>query len=154
MSRALCLAAFLPVLLLGACTRREAPAGESPPKAPELATVDIAPAPDAAFSTAADRVERRPSADAIAGALPDGFPADIPVHRPASVVDFGARPGGGYAVTFATPSPPATVSAAMATKLRAAGWQAASAGQWTKAGRKLRLVVEATAAGSRYRIEF
>ncbi len=134
-----------------ACSPAPPPAAE---KAPELATVEVTAAPDAAYSTADDRVERRADPNAMAGALPDGFPADIPVYRPSSLVDFTPRPDGGAVVVFATPAEVAPVAAAMGQKLRAAGWQAGAAGQWTKAGRKLHLAVEATAAGARFRIEF
>lgn len=138
------------LLALGGCGRREAPAE----RAPELATVEVTAAPDAALSTAEDRIERRASPDALAGALPDGFPPDIPVFRPASLVDFAPRPEGGYLVVFASPTAAPTVAAALGQKLRAAGWQEQKAGVWTKGGRRLQLAVEATAAGARYRIEF
>ena len=134
-----------------ACSPAPPPATE---RAPELATVEVAAAPDAAYSTADDRVERRVDPNAMAGALPDGFPADIPVYRPSSLVDFTPRAEGGAVVVFGTPSTAAAVTAALQQKLRAAGWQAGSAGQWTKAGRRLHLSVESTAAGSRFRLEF
>lgn len=139
------------LVAVGACSPAPPPSTE---KAPELATVEVTAAPDAAYSTADDRVERRADPNALAGALPDGFPPDVPVYRPSSLVDFSPRPDGGATVVFATPSEVATVSSAMSQKLRASGWQAGPAGNWTKAGRKLRLAVESTAAGSRFRIEF
>lgn len=140
-------------LLLGlaACSPAPPPSAE---KTAELPTVEVTAAPDAAYSTADDRVERRADPAALAGALPDGFPRDIPVYRPSSLVDFSPRPDGGATVVFATPAEVATVSSAMTQKLRGAGWQPGTAGNWTKAGRKLRLAVESTAAGSRFRIEF
>ena len=139
------------LVAVGACSPAPPPSTE---KAPELATVEVTAAPDAAYSTAEDRVERRADPNALAGALPDGFPADIPVYRPSSLVDFSPRPDGGATVVFATPAAAAAVSGALQQKLAAAGWQAGPAGNWTKAGRKLRLAVESTAAGSRFRIEF
>lgn len=139
------------VLALGACSPPPPPAAE---RAPELATVEVSAAPDAAYSIADDKVERRANPNAIAGALPDGFPTDIPVYLPSSLVDFTSRPEGGAVVVFATPASVSTVSAALSQKLRAAGWQAAGSGAWTKPGRRLRLTVEATAAGSRFRFEF
>ena len=137
--------------MLGACTPSPPPTAE---RAPELATVEVTAAPDAAYSTADDRVERRADPNAMAGALPDGFPPDIPVYRPSSLVDFTPRAEGGFTVVFASPTAASTVAAALSQKLRAAGWQAGAAGNWTKAGRKLRLTVESSAAGSRFRIEF
>lgn len=139
------------LLATSACSPAPPPAAE---KAPELPTVEVTAAPDAAYSTAGDVVERRANPNALAGALPDGFPADIPVYRPSSLVDFTPRPDGGATVVFATPSDAAAVSVALQQKLRAAGWQAGTAGTWTKPGRKLHLSVESTAAGARFRIEF
>ena len=137
--------------MLGACTPSPPPTAE---RAPELATVEVTAAPDAAYSTADDRVERRADPNALAGALPDGFPSDIPVYRPSSLVDFTPRPEGGFTVVFASPTAASTVAAALSQRLAAAGWQAGTAGHWTKPGRKLRLAVESTAAGARFRIEF
>ncbi len=137
-----------------ACGKGPAPEVE---KAPDLATVEVTAAPDAAYSTAGDKVEARPSPNAMAGALPDGFPADIPVYRPSSLIDFAARPEGGSVVVFAAPASPAAVSSALRQKLRAAGWLSEgteSSGRWAKNGRRLRLVVEESAAGARIRVEF
>lgn len=136
---------------LAACAKSPAPETE---KTPEIATVEVTAAPDAAYSTADDRVERRANPNAMAGALPDGFPADIPIYRPSSLIDFSARPEGGYLVVFTAPAAVSTVTAELGQKLRAAGWQEKPAGVWTKSGRRLRLGVEESAAGSRFRIEF
>jgi hypothetical protein len=144
-------AAFFLLLGLGACAPAPPPAAEKPA---ELETVDVTAAPDAALSTADDAVERRANPNALAGALPDGFPSDIPVYHPSSLVDFAPRPEGGAVVVFASPAPADSVASAMQQKLRAAGWQAGGGGGWTKAGRKLRLTVDSTAAGARFRIEF
>lgn len=145
------LVAMAAMAVMLACSPAPPPTAE---RAPELPTVEVTAAPDAAYSTADDRVERRADPNAMAGALPDGFPPDIPVYRPSSLVDFTPRPEGGFTVVFATPADVAAVSSVMTGKLRAAGWQAGTAGNWTKAGRKLRLSVESTAAGARFRIEF
>lgn len=144
--------ALIPLVAMPmACDRGGAPAEA---EKQELATVEVTAAPDAALSTADDRIERRADANAMAGALPDGFPPDIPVYRPSSLVDFAARPEGGYRVAFASPSEASTVRSAMTGKLAAAGWQAGAPGDWTKAGRRLRLTVESSAAGSRFHLEF
>lgn len=136
---------------LAACSPSPPPAAQKPG---ELATVEVSAAPDAAYSIADDKVERRVNPNAIAGALPDGFPADIPIYLPSSLVDFTSRPEGGAVVVFATPAVASTVSVALSQKLRAAGWQAGTSGSWSKAGRRLHLTVEPSAAGSRFRIEF
>lgn len=142
---AACLAA------LAGCSPAPPPAAE---KAAELPTVDVTAAPDAAYSIAGDQVEQRENPAALAGALPDGFPTDIPLFRPSSLVDFSARPEGGATVVFAAPANVETVSTAMAGKLRAAGWRPEGAETWTKPGRRLRLTFQPTAAGSRLRFEF
>lgn len=147
-ARTLCL---VTLIAASACSPAPPPVAD---KAPELATVEVTAAPDAAYSTAEDRVERREDPNAMAGALPDGFPADIPVYRPSSLVDFAPRPDGGATVVFATPADVAAVSGALQQKLRAAGWQAGAAGSWIKGDRKLRLTVEPNVAGSRFRFEF
>ena len=143
-------------LLLGvfAVSGCDAPRPPAEPAKQELPTVEVTAAPDAAYSTADDRIERRRTEGGIAGALPDGFPTDIPVFRPSSLVDFTAGATGGGAIVFATPTGASDVTAAMAIRLRSAGWQEAGGGGWTKAARRLRLLVEATPAGSRFRIEF
>lgn len=141
----------LSLLALAACSPPPPPAAE---RAAELPTVEVTAAPDAAYSIADDRVEQRRNPAALAGALPDGFPADIPLYRPSSLVDFLPRPDGGATAVFAAPAEVATVAAAMDGKLRAAGWQPGGAGAWTKRGRKLRLTVQPTAAGSNLRFEF
>jgi hypothetical protein len=137
--------------VLVSCGRSPAPA---PERASELPTVDVTAAPDAAYSTADDRVERRADPAALAGALPDGFPPDIPVFRPSSLIDFTPLPQGGYEVVFAAPASAAAVSETLGQRLRDAGWKAESGGRWSKGGRKLGLSVEGSAAGSRIRMEF
>lgn len=119
---------------------------------PEIATVDVSAAPDAALSTAEDGQERRRAA-ALAGALPDGFPSDVPVYRPSSLVDQTIDPGGVSILVFETPAPRATVAAALASRLRAQGWRAADGGVWTKAERRLKLTVEDRPSGASFRLE-
>lgn len=131
-----------------------APQPPAEPAKQELPTVDVTAAPDAAYSTADDRIERRRTDPGLAGVLPDGFPADIPVFRPSSLVDFAAEANGGGSIVFSTAADADGVAAAMAIRLRSAGWQEAGGGTWTKAARRLRLVVQSTPAGSRFRIEF
>ena len=100
-------ALLLAVLLATrACSPAPPPAAEKPP---ELATVEVTAAPDAAYSIADDKVERRANPNAMAGALPDGFPPDIPVYRPSSLVDFTAARRAAR-VVFATPAAVSTVS--------------------------------------------
>jgi hypothetical protein len=125
----------------------------SPPpeeKAPaELPTVEVTAAPDAALSTASDAQERRVTS-ALAGALPDGFPADLPVVRPSSLVDFAERPEGGHLAAFDTTDSPAAARTFLEGRLRAAGFRDAGGGVWTKPDRRVVLTIQPTGAGSRF----
>jgi hypothetical protein len=128
-----------------ACT----PPPEKATEPKELETVDVTAAPDAALSTAGDAQERR-ATSALAGALPDGFPKDLPVLSPSSLVDFAERPGGGYTAAFDTPAAPASVRAALASRLAGFGWRDAGGGVWTKPDRQVTLAVEPTPMGARF----
>ncbi|MGE0638762.1 MAG: hypothetical protein AB7G12_10685 [Thermoanaerobaculia bacterium] len=119
----------------------------------ELTTVEVTRAPDAALTTADDQQARR-VAPALAGALPDGFPRDIPVFRPSSLVDQTILPAGGGVLVFDSSEPRETVAGSLARRLRAEGWRSAADGVWTKAGRRLTLAVESRPSGSRFRLEY
>jgi hypothetical protein len=137
------------VLIVIAAAFACAPPAEKPAEPKELETVEVTAAPDAALSTAGDAQERRVTS-ALAGALPDGFPQDLPVLRPSSLVDFAERAGGGYAASFDTPSPPAAVRSTLASRLKGSGWREAGSGVWTKPDRQVTLTVQPTAMGSRF----
>jgi hypothetical protein len=126
-----------------------APAAEKPSAPAELDTVDVTAAPDAALSTASDAQERR-QAPAFAGALPDGFPGDLPVVKPSSLVDFAEAPEGGFVASFDTTEAPAAARAFLEGRLRAAGFRDAGGGTWTKPGRQVVLTLQPTGAGSRF----
>lgn len=130
-----------------------APAAEEKSAPADLQTVDVTAAPDAALSTASDTQERRVTS-ALAGALPDGFPADLPVIRPASLVDFAERPEGGYAASFDTTEPADATRGFLEGRLRAAGFRDAGGGVWTKPDRRVTLAVQPTGAGSRFTYQY
>jgi hypothetical protein len=132
------------------CGREPAPA-ERPTG--ELETVEVTAGPDAALSTAGDAQEKRRSAG-LAGALPDGFPADIPVFRPASLVDFSERPGGGVRLRFDTSASSGEVRSFCESRLRAAGWRSAAGGLWTLGERRVTLSFDSRPAGSSFSIEY
>lgn len=132
-----------------------APAAEPPGAAgPALATEEVTAAPHAALSTAEDAVERRSGAPALAGALPAGFPREIPVYRPSSLVDSGELPGGRRFVELESPDSAAVVRATLERQLRAAGWRATAEGEYRLGELQLRFGIESQAAGSRLRLEF
>ena len=119
----------------------------------ELPTVEVTAAPDAALSTASDAQERRVTS-AIAGALPDGFPSDLPVMRPSSLVDFAERAEGGYVAAFDTTEPPAATRAFLEGRLRSAGFRDAGGGIWTKPDRRVVLTIQPTGAGARFSYQY
>lgn len=133
------------IVAVAACRR-----SEEPPKPGELETVDVAPSPDAEASLEGDVVERRPVAPAggVAGALPEGFPRDVPVPTPSSLVDVGER-----TVTFEIASAPAAAEAAYRRRLHAAGFAPDAGGAWRRGPRALRFVVEPIHGVARLRLE-
>ena len=131
-----------------ACAREPAP-----PQAPaELETVDVTAAPDAALSTAGDAKEARRS-EGLSGVLPDGFPPEVPVFRPASLVDVQSTGRGGV-VRFDTTASPAAVSGFYAARLPAGGWTTEGGGAWSRAGRRITIAVAPRAAGASITIEY
>lgn len=137
-------AALLP---LAACQPANGPAA---PK--ELETVDVTRAPDAALSTAGDAQERR-VVESFAGVLPDGFPADLPLFRPASLVEI-AEGSDGRLAEFDSPAPAEEVSNWLAIRWRAKGWRPAAGGAWTSGERRVTLRVVPRPAGCRFSITY
>jgi hypothetical protein len=136
---------------LAACTRESA----APRAEDGLETVDVAPAPDAAASLEGDVVERRPAAPAhgVAGVLPEGFPRDLPLPAPSSLVDFGPGPRGGPSVTLEVAASPAAALAAYEARLRASGFVAAGGGVWTRNGRRVAVAVAPFSGVARLTLE-
>ena len=54
----------------------------------KLETVDVGEGVDAGLTTAYDEQAKRVG-PGIAGVLPEGFPPDVPLYTPSSLVDFG-----------------------------------------------------------------
>jgi hypothetical protein len=145
---------FAPLLAVAAfagCARESAP----PPTTDGLETVDVAPAIDAAASLEADVVERRLAAPAggVAGVLPEGFPTDVPLPTPSSLVDFGPGPRGGESVTLEVASPPAAALAAYEARLRAAGFVDQGDGVWARGPRRVAVAVAPFSGVARLTLE-
>ncbi|MGE5234039.1 MAG: hypothetical protein ACM3OB_08000 [Acidobacteriota bacterium] len=139
----------LGVLLIGACARRE----NGPPPPPRLDTVEVKPAEDATLTTAGDRQETRRESG-FSGVLPEDFPADLPLYRPSTLVDFGSGPDGRF-VVLQTPDALAAVRTRLPALLRAHGWRDGEAGEWRPAtGRPVRISIENAHPGSRIRIDY
>lgn len=144
-----CLFPFLVLPMVGGCGPAP-PAGEPAP--PQATTVEVGAAPDATLSTASDRVETRHES-AFAGVLPTGFPKDVPVYEPSSLVDFGEGGGWSYSV-FQTSQDLAVARQRFQELLRARGWAADSAAGFVKQGRHLRVEFESAHPGARIRVEY
>jgi hypothetical protein len=116
---------------LTAC-RPEAPS--APPAATPLATVEVGAAPDATADLSRDTVGRAASSERMAGVLPGGFPADLPIPAGTSIVDFGtlaaASPTSSY-LTLRSPQAATTLLGSLRRSLAAAGWTLAQEqGSW------------------------
>lgn len=134
-----------------------APAGDDGP--PPLETEEVTPPPDAGLTWEDDPRAAPPAAEDAAGVLPSGYPAEIPLYRPASIVDMEQRADGSGYVEIVSPSPPEAVADHFESVLRGAGWRRGGSGKggassWSRGGRVLEVSMEADGAGSRARIEF
>lgn len=86
----------------------------------ELEVEDIGPAADAELDLSGDEVAKRRSGG-TGGQLPGGFPAELPIYRPSTIVDIGDGGLGGY-VLFDTTAQAADVESWMRSSLNRAGW--------------------------------
>ncbi len=127
-------------LPLSSCARKAA----RPAAGGELETVDVSAAPDAAASLAEDGIEQRRAepAGGVAGALPEGFPKEVPLPTPSSLVDFAAAGSGGLSVTLEIQESAAAVESSYRRRLQAAGFASGADGVWRRDGRSLRFSVE------------
>ncbi len=118
-----------------------------------LETVDVAPALeiDPADDTTA---VQRPAA--LVGVLPKGFPDDMPLYLPASLVDWGSGAGGRY-VNLLTPHGQARVEPRLTSLIRDGGWTVTRTGEgWLlrKGVQRVRLWIEDARPGTLYRFEY
>jgi hypothetical protein len=134
---------FAALVVVAGCGRKPAPVGS------DLRTEEVAPAPDAHADLEGDAVARpAPAQPALSGQLPAGFPRDVPLPAPASLVDFDAR-----SVTLEVPTPLAATRASYGRRLAAAGFAPSAGGAWTRGARRLVVAYEAHGDASRVRIE-
>lgn len=125
---------------------------------PALETVEVAPALEVATE---DDPQAKPRPVELAGILPRGFPADLPIYLPASVVDFGAAAAGYQQAEMLSPHPRAQVAAALEQKLRQNGWTVvpgdgarAKQKQLSKGNRQAWLEVRDARPGTLFRYEY
>ena len=137
---------FALLLAAGVVACRPAPEkrGDKP-----LETVEVTAQPDAAATIETDTVARpHPDDQSVAGALPADFPKDIPLPRPSSLVDFGAR-----SVTFEVQRARAAASGDYLKRLEAAGFRAGADGSWQKGARRIRVAFADASGATRVTIE-
>jgi len=142
------LGAPLLLLLVAACGRAPERSGAKG----ELATVDVAPAIDAAASTEQDAVATPPAAGAGVGILPGGFPREVPLPRGGSLVDYGDGAAGPW-VAFVVAAPPAEVLAAYRASLERAGFRPGAGGAWSRGSLTVAVAASARGAGTTLRVE-
>lgn len=106
------------VALLAACANEP-----RRPEPLEIEEVDVGAPVDAGLSTAGDEKGAAPRGSdswILSGMLPD----DLPLHRPARLVDSGDAEGGKRYFVFHTASPLEAVKGGLAGRLGGAGWTA------------------------------
>jgi len=141
---------LLCLLLAAGSACREKPKPEPAPA--QLETKDVGAAPDATLSTEGDVVERRRTS-AFSGVLPGGFPKDLPVYEPSSLVDFGKDAQGAF-VVFQTPDELARVRARYPAAIAAHGWTREGDEAFSRGGRRVRLSFENLRPGTRVRVSY
>ena len=147
----LCLIAALLVGAVAGCRQEAKPA----PEPARIETKEVGAAPDATLSTEGDAVEHR-RASTFSGVLPGGFPKDLPVYEPSSLVDFGQDASGSF-VVFQTPDDPARVRARYPAAIAAHGWMREggdAAGTFSRGGRRVRIAFESLRPGTKVRVSY
>lgn len=97
-----------------------------------------------------------PRAAQLVGILPQGFPQDVPLYLPASLIDFGTK-SGGQTVTLLTPHELPQMRPAYEDLLRQAGWalHPVDGGvELSKGQRRVRLRWTDSNPGSEYLVEY
>lgn len=141
------LAVGLCALVLGGCP------GETDDSPPELVAEDVGSKIE--ISPEDDVREVRRPQNQLSGVLPSDFPDDLPLHLPASLVDFGSE-SAPYVELLAQGSKSAIV-ADLTGRLRAGGWSLEGGGDaWTarRDGRVVKLTVRGGGSGATYRYEY
>lgn len=116
-------------------------------------TVDVEPALAITPDDDPKAVQKAPE---LVGILPKDFPADLPLHLPASLVDFGTREGLRY-VSLLTSSSLSRVDRELAARLRQKGWsitESSGIKRLTKGTQTTRLRLENARPGTLYHYEY
>jgi len=114
-----------------------------------LETEDVTAKPDAAASLEGDAVAPASQRnESLSGQLPSGFPRDVPVPRPSSVVDFGP-----HSVTLEVQAAVVPARSAYERQLRGAGYASLTGGGWSNGAHRLRISYEERGGATWIRVE-
>lgn len=139
------------LLLAAACGPEGEKEGEEDPIT-EVVDVESAVAVDVS-----DDLQAPPPKPRLVGQLPADFPPDLPIHLPASLVDFGDLADGWRQVSLLTPDSRRAAGGDLEAELRRLGWTIEGTGgdRWrlSKGKRRARLHFEPADPGTLYRYE-
>lgn len=119
----------------------------------KLETVDVGEGLDAGLTTAYDEQAKQVGPE-VSGVLPEGFPRDLPLFTPSSLVDFGEADAGMHYLEFDTSDSVAVVRRRLASELSKSGWQPLSrdsADSFVKGDRQVGLTIRDLSPGARIR---
>ena len=122
-------------------------------RAEKLDTVNVGEGFDAGLTTAYDE-EAKQVGPEISGVLPQGFPRDLPLYTPSSLVDFGEADAGLHYLEFDTSDSAAVVRRRLAAELSKSGWQPLSRDRsesFVKGDRQVGLTIRDLSPGARIR---
>jgi len=148
------------LLVLAACGEEARRRGGTPGGGEPLEIEDVTPPVDAGLSTDNDVKGAKidDAATGISGVFPGDYPRDLPMHEPASIIDFGAASGGWSYVDLDSPSSRALVAADLERRLTRSGWTVESSGaeglRASRAGEEVRMSLTGSSAGTRIRVEY
>ena len=118
--------------------------------------VDVTASPVENLTTEYDEVAPERDDEQLSGVLPTGFPADVPVYTPSSLIEFGEG-GSGRFVLLATPDPNDVVRGSYRATLESAGWTPSGGGReerFSKGDRLIKVEVRIKGSGSEIRIAY
>lgn len=120
----------------------------------KLDTVEVGEGFDAGLTTAYDEKAKQIVGPAVAGVLPEGFPRDLPLYTPSSLVDFGEAGAGMHYLEFDTSDGASVVRRRLETELAKNGWRPLSADLTTtfvNGDRQATLAIRDLSSGTRIR---
>jgi hypothetical protein len=122
-------------------------------RAEKLDTVDVGEGLGAGLTTAYDKQAKQVGPE-VSGVLPQGFPRDLPLYTPSSLVDFGEADAGLHYLEFDTSDSAAVVRRRLQADLSKSGWRPLSADlatSFVKGDRQAGLTIRDLSPGARIR---